>query len=51
MKDLSMRILALFAKDEIKTVNIGYDYSSWDTIRVCVDGKTYRIEINEEESK
>ena len=51
MKDLSLRILALFTKEEIKNVNIGYGYSAWNTICVIADGKTYRIEINEEEEE
>lgn len=54
MKDLSMDILALFAREEIESVSISNLYSRWDTIIVKKGDRKYRIEISlveEEESK
>lgn len=49
MKDLSMDILSFFAKEDIKSVNIGG--STMDEIIVNRGEKTYRIWITEEEAK
>lgn len=49
MKDLSMDILALFAKEDIKSVHIGN--TTMDEIIVNRGGKSYRIWIAREEEK